>query len=500
MTEPHAFRDMPPTERPDSESSWTDTVIATDLLDGAANAVTPPDPQVPARCRSAGLVAEDGTRLVTGLTWEIASGPEAPVLRGNAPPVLRLPTRRARLANEADDTCGSLLLAMAKGLARVAPRVSGPWAFIAEIPEPGGAPLLWMAVADLAPPEGSDGESDGSATPRPGPEGTFDDADEALVALQDLLAVTDVAGIAVSWTPVHAGMTPADTHRGRVIQSLACIAPDVPLHDVEPAPATPVFVPTRRVPVRLLGALGTGAAAFLAGVVVILPMIEEALRPDPLPAPEMVSVRVADGAFAGACTEALDAWWPRITGWRLDSAGCAMAGHLPEEPHLQEPHFTERTARPMVVWRHLVPESDRNVVLARAAADQVIASWPHEARLDQTSLTLWRTAALPLEPTEMTVDGPDPEAVRARLAALWADAPGAVTLMQEGRGPDLLRVATSGATSADAVLSRAARVPGIAPARLVQLAGGVGELVLAPVITRELDVIHFESTEGGLSK
>lgn len=222
----------------------------------------------------ASLAADDGTRLVAGLTWETASGPETPVLRGDAPSVLRLPDRRARLVGAKDEPCGSLLLAMAAGLARHAPGVSGTWAFIAEIPEPDDVPLLWMAVADVATIDNDgDGESAARVTPRPGPEGTFDDADEALSALQEHLSVTDVAGIAVCWTPIRPGMVPADTFRGPFIQGLARIAPDVPLHDVEPAASTPVFVPPRRIPVRLVGALGAGAAALLAGFLFVVPAV-----------------------------------------------------------------------------------------------------------------------------------------------------------------------------------------------------------------------------------
>ena len=99
-----------------------------------------PVPPVPA-----GLESGGGVRLVAGLTWEIASGPEAPVLRADAPPVLRLPDRRARLAGTASGAAaraappgGSLLLALAAGLSRAVPDAAGPWAFIAELPRPDG--------------------------------------------------------------------------------------------------------------------------------------------------------------------------------------------------------------------------------------------------------------------------------------------------------------------------------------------------------------------------
>ena len=212
------------------------------------------------------------------------------------------------------------------------------------------------------------------------------------------------------WLPFRSGMTPDDTHRGRMIMGIAEIAGTVELEDVGPdalppdgtdrdaaaAARLPVFAPPRQVPVRLLGGLASVAGAVLAGFLVVVPMVEAAFRAPPPPPPETVVVRVAEGAFATTCTAALDAWWPRITGWQVGSAGCAVAGHLPDEPVLPEPRAADRLGRPMVVWRHLVPERGRNSVLARSAADQMVAAWPHEARIDPDGLTLWRTASLPM--------------------------------------------------------------------------------------------------------
>lgn len=452
----------------------------------------------------ASLAADDGTRLVAGLTWETASGLEAPVLRADAPSVLRLPDRRARLVGVKDEPCGSLLLAMAAGLARLAPGVSGPWAFIAEIPEPDDVPLLWMAVADVATTEDDgDGETAARVTPRPGPEGTFDEADEALSALQEHLSVTDVAGIAVRWTPVRPGMVAEDTFRGPFIQGLARIAPDVPLHDVEPAAGTPVFVPPRRVPVRLVGALGAGVAALLAGFLFVVPAVQ-ALFETPLPPPpEMVAVAIPTGAFASACTQALDAWWPRVIGWRTEASGCALSGHLPRKPALPEPQATDLLARPMTVWRHLVPENGRNAVMGKAAAEQMIGTWTGEARLDEGDLTLWRTASLPLAPAETTGEGMpllDSDAIRSRLAALWADAPDAVTRGGQDADGDLFTISAPAAETASAILARAEAVPGIAPVRLVQLAAGGTELVLARAAFREVPAAFLGSTEGVTSE
>ena len=499
MTEVHAFSGGPPRASP-----------------GAANAVTQ-TASVPVPADSPCLVAWDGTRLVAGLTWEIASGPEAPVLKRNAPHVLRLPDRRARLAAADDGPCGSLLLAMAADLTTAhVPGASGTWAFIAEIPGSDPAPTIWMGVADIASPDEEDEGTDGGegvsrfVRPRPGPELAFDDPDEALEELGERLEVMDIAGLAVRWHPGR------ETRRGRMIQGITAIAQTLELHDVlpdrpvpvegdrdaSPAVQLPVFGPPRQVPVRLLVGLGSGALALLAAVFVVLPMIEDALRAPPPPPPEMVSVQVASGAFAGVCTAALDAWWPRITGWRVESSGCALAGHLPMELALPEPGPVEPTGRPMVVWRQLVMESGRNQVLARSAADQRISTWPHEARVDANRLTLWRTESLPLVPaaTDPAGDRPGAGEIRTRLAALWADAPGAVTVPDAGGAAGgLVTISTSGATGVPAVFSRAARVPGMAPARLVRSASGAGELVLAPVTPRAVPAALFDDTGGGTS-
>lgn len=521
-TELHAFSDPRPVEAASGKEPRPAAGSATDALEDEGHAVTPVPP-APARTGSAGLVADDGTRLAAGLSWEIANGPEKPVLGGNAPLVLRLPTRRAQLADTGSGPCGSLLLQMAAELTAIFfPAAAGPWAFIAEIPAPDGPPTLWMGLADIAAPGGSGGASADEAglravTPRPGPEMTFESPDEALDALERLLGITEISGIAVRWLPVHAGMTSDDTHRGRMITGIADISETVDLHDVGPAvPAPqgidrdaalaaspPVFVPPRRLPVRLLAGLGIGVGAMVAGIFVILPMIEEALRPPPPAPPEMVRVHIAPGAFGTACTKALDAWWPRITGWRLDNAGCALAGYLPETPVLPEPRATDRTSRAMVVWRHLVPEDGRNIVLGRRAAGQVLGKWPHESRLDEASLTLWSTTALPLTPVVgigADASRPDPDAIRARLAALWAHTPGAVTLQREGRAAGHVRIVTAAGTPAGASLSRAGEVPGISPVRLVETAQGEGEMLVGPVVAREMPVTLFDSIQGGPSQ
>ena len=366
---------------------------------------------------------------------------------------------------------------------------------------------FWIGLADIDAPDDEDATEDArpEITPRPGPEQVFDEPGDALDALGERLAVTDLAGLAVAWCPDG-----RLTERGRMIQGLAHVAPDVTLHDLDPTrpsglsaaeesslAATPVFVAPRRVPVRLLGLLGAGTAAALAGVFVVMPLVEEAFRPPTTPPPEMVTVAIAPGSFARACTAALDDWWPRVTGWRTGSSGCALAGHLPEGHPFPAP-MAEGPARAMVAWRSLVPESGRNAVLAAAAAEQAIATWAHEAEMDETGVTFRRTASLPLVPTDAERDVADPAATRARLAALWADTPDAVT-SPDDTGFGQFTISAPGGLPTAEILSRADVVPGIAPVRLVRTEDGAGgsELVLAPVIPRDVPVAFLESTDGG---
>lgn len=512
MTALRFWRDAAPVDATGDGAVWDDMVTSAERSECAvADATHPPLALAPAPAPlPACLVAGDGTRLVGGLSWETASGPETPRIGGNAVPFLRVGDRRAQLPGDDGERCGSLLLAMAAALPALDSKDSGPWAFIAELPRPDGEPLLWMGIADVVPGgDDDDGNAGGTesgirVTPRPGPEEIFEDPDEALAGLKEHLDLTALAGLAVSW------LQDMRSRQGHMIRGITELAETLPLHDVDPGAEgsaereasgkMPVFVRPRKVPVRLVGGIAFGTMAVLAGVFVVVPMIEEAFRAPPPPPQEMVSVQVAPGAFAAACSAALDAWWPRTSGWKVANAGCAMSGHLPEAPDLPEPRTAARTGRPIVIWRQLVPEPGRNQVLARSAADQMIATWPHDAQMDAGGLALWKTETLPLVQAETggSGDRPDIDAARSRLAALWADAPNAVRRPGENdRDSDLITIRTAAASTPAATFERAARVPGIAPVRLVQSTDGEGVLVLAPVISREMPASLFEGTGGG---
>jgi len=427
------------------------------------------------------VTAEDGTCLVAGLTWEIASGPETPVIRPNAPLVLRLPERRARLARGGRDIpTSSLLLAMGTALLRAHPETSGPWVFLVELHDRDAEPVFWLGFADLAAP----GEGEATISPRPGAEQVFSEPDTAMAALGTHLATTEIAGIGVTWLPGE------ETDRGRILQHLAHIAPTLPLEDVDfetTGGDLPCFVAPRHVPARWLGGVTTAAALLLAAVFVILPKVEEAFRVPPPPPPEMTRVQIEQGAFATTCTKTLDAWWPRVVGWQLSSTGCALAGHLPDAPVLPDMAIPARPLQPMITWHHLTAEADRNTILATSAAERVIGTWPHDARMTDEGLTFWQVTFLPLVPVENTEADPafDAEAAHARLATLWANAPGAVN-----RDGQRFIVRPGADTSPGDLFDRAARVPGIAPVSLLQgSVEAVGTtLVLATVTQRAVPV------------
>ena len=162
-----------------SHAPFAADVIPMIEQDPANDGQTLPAPTSPT---APSLTTPDGTRLVAGLTWEIASGPETPVVRPDAPLVLRLPERRAQLALTArtartDSAASSLLLAMGDALTRIAPDAKGTWAFLVAFPvelrDPesdfDGDPLLWLALADLGAPDADAADTPAATLPRPGP-------------------------------------------------------------------------------------------------------------------------------------------------------------------------------------------------------------------------------------------------------------------------------------------------------------------------------------------
>ena len=430
------------------------------------------------------LRAQDGTYLVAGLTWHVATGPEVPVLKTDAPLVLRLAGLRAEIDRSvANAQAGSLLMALATGLLHNNPRASGTWVFVANTAGDEAAPTFLLAIADLSPPDPDqvNARVADRVVPRAGPEGIFASPEDVLAAFRTHLLTTEVAGIATCWP---AG---PDANCACILQGLASVAPDTPRHDVSPHPNNlPIFTAPPRVPARALGLATAGAAVLFAGIFIIVPAIQSLFEELPPPPVAMIDMVVDEGAFAKICLAALDAWWPRSVGWEISDRGCALAAHLPATPVLPDPGRSDRLIEPMMIWAHFTAATDRNPVLARAAAEQIIETWPHEVRLDAKSLTLWHVESLPTiaaEPTRITEGrvAPTPGYTRNRLAEAWAEAPDAVIVSEIG-----FTVTSPAGVIASEVFDRSARVSGLEPVSFVQSASGRGTLDLAPVATRQV--------------
>ena len=106
------------------------------------------------------LRAQDGTYLLAGLTWHVATGPEVPVLKADAPLVLRLAGLRAEIDRSvANAQAGSLLMALATGLLHDNPRASGTWVFVANTAGDEATPTFLLAsVCQKTPLKFSDAE------------------------------------------------------------------------------------------------------------------------------------------------------------------------------------------------------------------------------------------------------------------------------------------------------------------------------------------------------
>ncbi|MCY4304375.1 MAG: hypothetical protein OXC62_06295 [Aestuariivita sp.] len=447
------------------------------------------------------LIAPDGSRLMAGLTWDIASGSELPTLTSNTPLILRMPHRRTTLPqwlsvvqnrSKQTEQCaiGSLLLDLATGLLKAHPTSSGPWVFIADVPGvDDDRPLVWLAVADV----GNTDDRDHSATivPRPGQEHLFETANDALATFHKYLDVIEIAGLAVRWFPAHSITTSDQTHRGAMIDGFSHIARDLPLYDIALQSGDadiPVFAPPTHIPVPLLVSV-LGAAALVAVLLFIaIPFVQHLLREPPPPPVLMVNLHPKPGAFAEACVTNMNDWWPRIVGWDVLSTGCAVEGYVPNDVNVTWRGAGSMLAQPMVVWRQLAPEVDRNSVLARSAADQAIAAWPSDARYDDLGrLTLWKTVDLPLVTLDDTVllDSPAPETWQSQLAVLFADTPNSVKV----NANQLIITAPGRPREA---FRRAAHVSGLTPVRFEQ----PGNLVLMPITPRRVPMTDIDDEEA----
>ena len=434
-------------------------------------------------------VAPDGTKLWGGLTWDVASGAETPVLNPHAPAILRQGSRRTKLPRSlfndpSGDRPGSLLLNLATSLIMHHGVTAGPWIFMTEIPVRHRPPLLWFAIADLD--EKDDDDPSFIIIPRPGTEEILDTADETLAAVQRELDITEIAGLAVRWLPEHASLQPDQTHRGSMIEGFAHIAQTVPLCDVNCVAChddQPRFAAPKHIPIPLIGWVSAIVSAVCVSMFGVVPVIQEWLKEPPPPPPDMVTVHPAQGAFGEACLSGLNDWWPRIVGWDVQSIGCALPNHVPKELALPVSPPPSVTTQPLVIWRELRPVQGRNTVLAQSAAGQAIATWPHEIHRDDFGdLVLWKTVDLPLVSADETQDfrSIDLENLRSQLAILWAHAPESVRLVD--REMTILQPGPP-----REAFERVARIPDLMPLQFSQ----PGRMTLTSVDPRQILATDF---------
>ena len=456
-----------------------------------------------------------GQTLLAGLTWEMAEGPDLPVLTDTRLR-LRHGNRIARVAaGDGAQTDGALLLALATDALRQRSRgQTGPetWLFVAVIgpdantaPSVRNEPLIWTGLAELETADGGDL----TATPYPRSETLNGDSDTALKALKEDLAVTAVAGIAMSViggirdTEASGSISPAAVAR-EITALCALAAPEATVLHVgpelafRPLPgASPYFVAPARLPLRKAGILAAAAVASVVVGFTVTPWIAKALRAPAPPPPELVRVAPGPMAFGEACSAALADWWPRIVGWQRADAGCALAGHIPAGyGPVASASDSPRTV-PMLIWLNLKRTESANPVLAKGAAARVLETWPHGQRTTAGSILLWQTRTLPLVGTAIPASVAATNSASAahsgvtvsaaaRLAALWADTPDAV--IADGTG--FIVTASSGPQE---LFARAARVPGLTPVRLERPAKGRTTLVLRPPASRVLPRALFST-------
>lgn len=438
-----------------------------------------------------------GARVAAGVTWRSvppgfrARMPGSPVglslLPGDPGCVLRVGDRFAQLdARVPGEGTGSLLVALARGLAD-RPKAPGPglWLMVTELPaendEPGHYWLGEVALVEVA-----EGEPV-AVQPVPAPEELFADREAFLSAIADCVAVTTLAGVAVGSVggKARAALVKEVKASLATAQGAGADRPAPPVVAVDAArDSGPAFVRRKAVPRRAYALGGVAAAAVLAAAVV-LPAVVKGLLSEPAPPPPaMVAAAPERGAFAAACTSALADWWPRIVGWTAAERGCALADSLPPfgaptPSDISGDPGGGAPAVPFVAWMRLEPDTNANPVLAEHAARKVLSAWPHGQRESGQAMLLWQQGALPLQPVlEGGQPSPlDPERAVAALSALWAHRPGAVAGGEGG-------IVVTAPGDAGALLSRAGRVKGVAPVRLVMAAKGSASLTLRPLAPR----------------
>ena len=452
------------------------------------------------------VVLPDGTRALAGLIWDRAPAVALPRIGAPGWELRHGACRAALPAGIAAERDTSLLLLLANRLAEKshiegAALRPGIWLLLADVSEPGRRGHGLGTVELEAGPDGP------TVRPVIGPEDVFASATALAGAVGALAATLALSGIALAEYPEP---EPGSADLAALIPPVleeagltgAARLPLIPVPLTARPEIVPALAPRPGVSTRTALLAGAASAALMLAALALPGLIAQAQRPDPAPVTPMLRVAPAPGGFAAACTEALGDWWPRIVGWRYASGGCALAGFLPDtiapEALAAAGEDLSRAEVPLIVWRDLMPDGTVNTVLAARAAETVLADWPHGRTLTGEGQTLWQRRAVPLTPAD-PADAPRggisaagvealPEDARAaRLEALWADRPGAVSRTEAG-----FRITAPG--RAETVLARLAGLAGLAPVRLMQGRDAVS-VDLAPPAARLLPASHLASRE-----
>ncbi len=432
---------------------------------------------------------EEGDRLAAGLVWKSTAADPGWRIGANGAALVREDPEAAKdsryvLADGMEaEGAASLLLAMADGLAAHVdlenPTEPGDWLFVARTEPDATHPegRYWLAQATV-----SDTTEDGlKAIPAPRPEELRDSFEEFIQAATEIASVWIMAGLAV---------VDADPFADRVTLALvgAGVFEESRIRRVVPQVGNqPVFRRLRRITVAGVATVLSASAAVVAAILLLPGYVVSLAAPSP--PVQLVSAVVAKGAFRSTCSGSLAGWWPRIAGWQVRSSGCALAGHVPPSLGIEpsDPLATGASTV-LVFWRRLALEDGANPVLAEGAALRVLEGWPHGFGRDREGMVLWRSSALSLVAVP---DAPpsQPEASNARLAALWADTPGAVN---EGQGGYVI---TAPGVPED-LLGRASSASGLAPVLLEASESGPTVMVLQKPATRALPAALLSDTQG----
>ena len=434
----------------------------------------------------------NGISLVAGLDWHATSGPEIPVIKINIPLVLNLPSWRAQIDKSvADPGSGSLLVSLARGLLHENPQSAGTWVFVAQIMEHDSEPSFMLAIADLAPANPEDEiVRIGRISPRAGHEHIFRDYGSLVAAFKTHIQTMEISGIVICRPDNTDDTDDTDAVYPQVFQEIISAVPDMTFHEVMPRTEDlPVFGVRRHISLKPFISVVTGLVIMFMVFFWVVPIIRSMTEAPPPQPVAMTDVVIEKGAFAKECLAGFNIWWPRSVSWKTIGRGCAIMGHFPDRPVLPSPEQPGRLFENMIIWKEFILVNNRNIVLARTAAELMLETWPHESRLDGNRLVLWYIQQLPLiaadiaNGTELTQ-----EEIGRQLLNAWAEAPESVFISKT----DFNIKQPSDITGIE-IFERTSRVPEIEPVSFIETATGQKTLKLVPPVSRQVPSFLLEA-------